>query len=172
LMLLGGILAVIVGALLLFRDNPLDAARTWVVLVQVLGVWWMIQGIFELIYMFVDHTAWGWKLFIGLVSIIAGVYILRYPLISAIALPKILVLMLGIWGLIYGIVLLIMAFKGGGWGAGILGALGIVFGIVLMINWASPGSAIAMVWVIAIFAFVGGIIQIIQSFRQRSLQQA
>jgi len=48
--------------------------------------------------MFVDHTAWGWKLFIGLVSIIAGGYILAYPIASALALRWIFVMVLGIWG--------------------------------------------------------------------------
>jgi uncharacterized membrane protein HdeD (DUF308 family) len=171
LVLIGGILALIIGAILLF-SGPLDAARTWVILVQVLGIWWLISGIFDIVYMFVDHTAWGWKLFIGIVSILAGTYILRYPLASAIALPKIMVLVLGIWGLIYGVVLLIMAFRGGGWGAGILGALGIIFGIILMANWANLGSGLAMIWVTAIFAFIGGILMIIQSLRQRSVQKA
>ena len=171
LLLLGGILAVIVGAIMLF--GGLQArAETWVLLVQILGIWWLISGIFDLVYMFIDHTAWGWKLFIGIVSILAGIYILQYPLASAIALPKILALVLGIWGLIYGVVLLIMAFKGGGWGAGILGALGIIFGIILIANWANLGTGIAMVWAIAIFAFIGGFLQIIQAFRQRGLQKA
>jgi uncharacterized membrane protein HdeD (DUF308 family) len=171
LVLIGGILAVIVGALLLF-SGPVDAARTWVVLVQVLGIWWLISGIFDIVYMFFDHTAWGWKLFIGIVSILAGTYILRYPLVSAVALPKILALVLGIWGLIYGVVLLIMAFKGGGWGAGILGGLGIIFGIILIANWANLGSGLAMIWAVAIVAFIGGILQIIQAFRQRGLEKA
>jgi len=74
---------------------------TWVLVVQILGIWWLISGIFDLVYMFIDHTAWGWKLFIGIVSILAGIYILQYPLASAIAIPKILALVLGIWGLIY-----------------------------------------------------------------------
>jgi uncharacterized membrane protein HdeD (DUF308 family) len=167
LQLITGILAVIVGALLLFT-GPIDAARVWVILIQVLGIWWLISGIFDIVYMFIDHTAWGWKLFIGIVSILAGTYILRYPLASAIALPKIMVLVLGIWGLIYGVILLIMAFRGGGWGAGILGALGIIFGIILIANWANLGSGLAMIWVTAIFALIGGILLIIQAFRQRS----
>jgi uncharacterized membrane protein HdeD (DUF308 family) len=82
------------------------------------------------------------------------------------------VLVLGIWGLMYGVILLIMAFKGGGWGAGILGALGIIFGIILIANWANLGSGLAMIWVIAIFAFIGGFLQIIQAFRQRGLEKA
>jgi uncharacterized membrane protein HdeD (DUF308 family) len=169
LLLLSGILAVIVGAIMLF--GGLEAkVQTYLLLIQVLGIWWLISGIFDLVYMFIDHTAWGWKLFIGLVSIIAGTYILQHPLASAVIIPKTLVLVLGIWGLIYGVVLLIMAFKGGGWGAGILGVLGIIFGIILMANYANLGSGIAMIWTVSIFAFIGGILQIIQAFRQRRVE--
>jgi uncharacterized membrane protein HdeD (DUF308 family) len=111
---------------------------------------------------------WGWKLFMGIISIAAGFYILSYPVISAVALPKIFVLVMGIWGLMYGVVLLIMAFRGGGWGAGILGALGIIFGIALMVNYAEPGMGLAMVWTASVFAFIGGIVMIFRAFQQRT----
>jgi uncharacterized membrane protein HdeD (DUF308 family) len=74
---------------------------------------------------------------------------------------------LGIWGLMYGIILLIMAFQGGGWGAGILGVLGIIFGIALMANYYLPGMGLAMLWTAAVFSFFGGIVMIFQAFRQR-----
>jgi uncharacterized membrane protein HdeD (DUF308 family) len=111
---------------------------------------------------------WGWKLFIGLISLAAGFYIVSYPVISAVSLPKIFVLVLGIWGLMYGVILLIMAFQGGGWGAGILGALGIIFGLVLMANYAVPGMGLGMLWTGAVFALVGGAVMIFQAFKQRS----
>jgi uncharacterized membrane protein HdeD (DUF308 family) len=111
---------------------------------------------------------WGWKLFIGIISIIAGGAILMYPIAAALTLPKIFVLVLGIWGLIYGVILLIMAFQGGGWGAGILGVLGIIFGIALIANYSAPGMGLAMVWAVAVTGVIGGILMIIQAFRQRS----
>jgi len=163
LLLMGGILNLIIGFLLLTAP-----VKTVYLLVVALGIYWIVTGIFVLVGMFVDHSAWGWKLFVGLISILAGVYILRFPLISAVSIPAIIILIMGIQGLIGGIVMLVMAFKGGGWGAGILGVLGIIFGLVLIMNFASPGMIIALVWVTAIFALVGGIAQIIQAFRQRA----
>jgi uncharacterized membrane protein HdeD (DUF308 family) len=68
----------------------------------------------------------------------------------------------------YGIILLIMAFQGGGWGAGILGALGIIFGIALIVNYYAVGMGLAMVWTAAVVGVVGGIALIFQAFRQRS----
>jgi uncharacterized membrane protein HdeD (DUF308 family) len=63
--------------------------------------------------------------------------------------------------------LLIMAFKGGGWGIGLLGVLGIILGFVLIGSYGSLGSGLAMLWSAAVVGLVGGLIMIIQSFRMR-----
>lgn len=162
LLLMGGILNLIVGILLLV--NP---AKTTVAFAWVLGLYWFVQGIFVLVAMFLDHSAWGWKLFMGVLGILAGIVVMRYPIASALVLPSIYILLLGIQGLIVGIVSLVMAFKGGGWGAGILGALSILFGIILIANYADLGTVLAFIWIVAILAIAGGIIQIFQAFRLR-----
>lgn len=167
LTLITGIAAVIVGAVLLWGGLA-DKAEVYFLLIQILGIWWLVQGIFDIVAIFVDHSMWGWKLFMGIISIAAGTYILSYPIVSAVALPKIFVLVMGIWGLMYGIILLIMAFSGGGWGAGILGVLGIIFGIALTVNYADPGMGLAMLWSAAVLGVIGGIALIFQAFRQRS----
>jgi uncharacterized membrane protein HdeD (DUF308 family) len=166
LTLILGIAAIIIGATLLWAPAK-TRVETYMLLVTMLGIYWLIWGIMELVSMFVDHTAWGWKLFMGIVSIIAGGYILMYPIASALALPRIFVLMLGIWGLMEGIILLIMAFRGGGWAAGILGVLAIVFGFILIANYSVPGMGLTMIWVAAIWGLIGGVVLVIQAFRQR-----
>jgi uncharacterized membrane protein HdeD (DUF308 family) len=167
LTLISGILAVIIGGILLW-GNLNAKVETYMVLVVALGIYWMMEGIFNIIWLFIDHAMWGWKLFVGIVSIIAGFYIMAHPIISAVALPKIFALFLGIWGLMYGVILLISAFMGGGWKAGILGGLGIIFGLALMFNYYAFGMGLAMLWSAAVLAFVGGIIMIVQAFGQRS----
>lgn len=162
LLMLGGILNIIVGILLL--TNPL---KTTLALVWVLGFYWLIQGIFVLVGMFIDHSAWGWKLFMGILGILAGIVVMRHPVASAVTIPAILILLLGIQGLVVGVVSLVMAFKGGGWGAGILGAISIIFGLILVLNFATPAAVVTFIWVVAIFAVAGGIVQIVQAFRQR-----
>ncbi len=162
-----GILAFIVGAILLWSPAK-TKVETYQLLVFFLGIYWLVEGIFDIIAIFVDHSMWGWKLFIGIISIVAGGYILMYPIAAALALPRIMVLVLGVWGLIYGFILLFMAFRGGGWGAGILGVLGILFGIALIVNYTVTGMGLAMLWAAAVLGVVGGIVLIIQAFRQRS----
>jgi uncharacterized membrane protein HdeD (DUF308 family) len=103
----------------------------------------------------------------GVLGILAGIVVLRHPIASALVIPAILILLLGIQGLVTGIVGLVMAFKGGGWGAAILVALSIIFGLVLILNYASPSMILTFIWIVAIFAIVGGIAEIVQAFRQR-----
>ena len=79
-----------------------------------------------------------------------------------------MILFLGIQGLIVGGVSLVMALKGGGWGAAIMGALSLIFGFVLVANFANLSSIVTLVWVVAIVSLIGGVIQVIQSFVQRN----
>ena len=141
-------------------------------LVSLLGIYWLIWGIMELVYMFMDHRQWGWKLFMGLVSIAAGSAILAYPIAAALQLPRVFVWVLGFWALFQGIILLFMAFRGGGWGAGILGVIAIGLGILLMGDATQLGSGIAMIWASAIWALIGGVVLIVHAFQARKRLRA
>jgi uncharacterized membrane protein HdeD (DUF308 family) len=66
-----------------------------------------------------------------------------------------------------GILLLFLAFKGGGWGAGIMGVVAIIFGLILMGAYGNIGSGLVMIWTAAIWGVIGGIVLIVQAFRQR-----
>jgi uncharacterized membrane protein HdeD (DUF308 family) len=158
--LLQGIAAVILGVLLLTKPG-----MTMVVVVQLIGIYWFVAGIFQIVAIFIDHTQWGWKLFSGILGIIAGMIIIKHPLWSPIMLTSVLIIVLGIEGLIIGVINLIQAFKGGGWGVGILGALSILIGLVLLANVLL--AAFSVPWVLGVLGIVGGIIAIIYSFRLR-----
>ena len=161
-----GIAAISIGGILLFGSLA-QQARTYLLLIQLLGIWWLVDGIFDIVSLFVDRTAWGWKLFMGIVSILAGGWILIYPVYAAIALPRIFVLILGIWGIFKGALLLFMAFKGGGWGAGILGVITLIFGFILVANYDEAGWGLSLIWVAAVFAFFGGFVMVYMAFKQR-----
>jgi uncharacterized membrane protein HdeD (DUF308 family) len=166
LTLIVGILAIVVGGLLLW-GNLVTQLRTYFLLVEVLGIWWLIDGIFDIVNMFIDHRQWGWKLFIGIVSIIAGGYILAYPILVGLELPQLLVLILGIWGVVKGFVLFLMAFKGGGGAYAIVGVFAMFFGLVLIAAYTVPGAGLFLVWVAAIAGVIGGCFLIYWAFRQR-----
>jgi uncharacterized membrane protein HdeD (DUF308 family) len=167
-LLIQGIALVIIGAILLWSPAK-TTANTYLLLVTLLGIYWIVSGVLDLVHMFTDHTGWGWKLFMGLISILAGVYIVAYPVAAAVVLPQVFVLILGIWGLIQGIMALILAFRGGGWGLGALGVIGIIFGGILIANYGAPGMGLTMIWVAAVWALIGGIFLIVRAFQQRNV---
>jgi uncharacterized membrane protein HdeD (DUF308 family) len=160
LILLEGIFAIIIGIMLLVKPGITTAF-----LVQVLGLYWFIAGILNIVGIFIDHTAWGWKLFLGILGIIAGILVLQHPLWSAVLVPTTLVIILGIEGLIIGGINIVRAFRGGGWGVGILGALSILFGLILLGNALLAAATLPIV--LGIFGIVGGILAIIMAFRMR-----
>jgi uncharacterized membrane protein HdeD (DUF308 family) len=160
LLLVEGIAAILIGVLLLM--NPYKMS---VLLVQVLAIYWLIKGIVAIISIFIDHTAWGWKLFIGIVGIIAGYVLIKHPIGGTATVAVAFTVVLGIQGVIIGIVELIQAFQGGGWGIGILGGLSVIIGIWLLLNaWA---AAAVLPWVLGILAIGGGIFAIIMAFKSK-----
>src|SRR5512138_2912475 len=72
--LCNGILALVIGGVLLWAPAKTQV-NTYLLLVTFLGFYWMIEGVFGLVSISVDNTMWGWKLFVGLISLWAGGYI-------------------------------------------------------------------------------------------------
>ena len=160
LVLVEGIVAALLGFLLLIAPGA-----TLLFLVQVLGFYLFIAGVFRLIGIFLDSTLWGLKLVGGVLGILAGVLVLRHPLWSGALVPTVLVFYIGFLSIFQGGIAIFLAFRGGGWGAGVLGVLGIIFGFILVIN-PLVGVA-ALPFVLGIFMLVGGVVAVVQAFRMR-----
>jgi len=160
LVLIEGIALVILG--ILFFTSPL---ATWASMVWVLGIYWIFIGIVKLISMFQDHSKLGWKLVLGVLYIIAGIFLITQPVAGSVVFGLSVTLIIGMYAVIIGIVGLIAAFKGGGWGAGILGVITIILGIWLLMNIGA--STMALPWTVGIFALIGGVMAIWQAFKLR-----
>lgn len=164
-----GIISIVFGLLLL--AHPAETA-TWVA--WIVGFWWLAGGVMNLVMMFVDHTGWGWKLALGVLGVFAGLVVLdalsQTPLLATIGLATVYVFVLGIQGIMYGIIQLIQAFQGGGWGLGIMGVLSLIFGALLTFN-PFPAS-LALPLVFAIFAIGGGIAAIVFAYRAKKVLAA
>jgi uncharacterized membrane protein HdeD (DUF308 family) len=165
LVLIQGIVTLILGLFFLYRPYG-----TLFVLVTFLGAYWFVSGIIGLISLFWDRTNLGMKLLFGILGLLAGLAILSYPLYSAFVVPFIFIIMIGVWGLIMGFVAVFGAFKGGGWGAAIIGILLIIFGLLILAN---PYITLAVLpFILGVFGIGGGIAAIIGSFMLRSSQSA
>jgi len=159
--LLEGIAGIILGILLLT-----DPGATMLVLVTFLGFYWLITGVLSLVQVFVDRSSpWIWSLLIGLIGILAGIFVLRHPLLSALTVPTVLVVLLGVQGLVMGVLEIIGGLKGGGLGTFILGLINILVGVLLL---GSPfAAALAVPIVFGVLLLVQGIALIIWAFRVR-----
>jgi uncharacterized membrane protein HdeD (DUF308 family) len=165
LVLLWGIFALIVGCL--FLAYPLNALMASIVF---LGVYWFIGGIFTLFAAFMEPTDRGWRILIAIISIIAGLAILAYPIYSFLLLPALFVIFVGFWALIVGGVKIWQGFAGKDWGAVILGIISLIFGFLIL---GSPYIAAALIpWIFGGFAVVGGIAAIVVYFMIRGEQKA
>jgi uncharacterized membrane protein HdeD (DUF308 family) len=160
LILIEGIALAVIGFLLLV--NP---AQTSVIVVQAIGLYWLVAGILALVGIFVDSAQWLWKLIIGILGIIAGFIVLQHPLWSTAILASTMIILLGVGGLIMGAANIIRGIRGDGWGAAILGFVSILLGVVLLTN--QLFFTFSLPWVIGVIVIAGGLSTIVAAFRQR-----
>jgi uncharacterized membrane protein HdeD (DUF308 family) len=104
LLALLGVLSFIVG-LYALRHLLLTIAT----LALLLGIFWIVNGAVEA-FTALSHRGMqgrGWTMFMGLLSVVAGVVVLVYPGISLLTLAVVL----GFWLLVYGIMEIVLAFR-------------------------------------------------------------
>jgi uncharacterized membrane protein HdeD (DUF308 family) len=128
LFLLQGIAGILLGLMLLTYPGA-----TVVVLVTFLGFYWLFTGVMALVRVFVDRSVpWIWSLLVGIVGILAGLVVLRHPLLAALTVPTTIVIILGVQGLIMGVLDMIGGFQGGGARSFLLGIINVVIGALLL----------------------------------------
>lgn len=160
LVLVEGILVALFGLLLLVAPGA-----SLFFIVQLLGLYLFIAGIFRIIGIFLDSSSWGLKLLGGVVSLIAGLAVLRHPLWSAVGVPTGLVVIVGFLAMLQGAAGLVVAFQGAGWGMGILSVLGILLGLILVIN---PLIGVATLpFILGVLMLIGGVGTVVQAFTIR-----
>ena len=163
IILVEGIFALIFGIFLITAPGA-----TSVFLVTVLGFYFLIRGIFSIIEIFIPNTGihWGWLLFMGILGILVGMVVLRNSLYATIFIGTVVIIFLAVYALLMGILGLISAFMGAGWGTGILGALSIIIAIFLFANLWVAIQALPII--LGVCMIVGGIAAIFFSFNVRS----
>jgi uncharacterized membrane protein HdeD (DUF308 family) len=171
LVLLRGIAAVLLG-LLLFT-NP---AATLSVIIIFLGIYWVVDGISTLLASFIgreEHSNWGWGIFVGIISILAGLAVLSQPVLTAIFTTSFIVSFVGIMIIISGVWSIVTGFRlrktSGEWVMIIGGVLGLILGLLLVMN--PLFSALVYVYIIAVFLIIGGFSLIVMAFQVKKLKK-
>lgn len=160
LVLIEGVALVILGLFLLFSPS-----MTVLILIQFLGFYWVISGILGIVDIFLDRSLWGWKLLFSVISILAGLSVVRNPLWSTVLIPTLVIVFLAVAAFINGIVKFVEFVRGGGWGILTLSIVNVILAILLF---ARPLiAAFFLPFALGAFAFIGGIVSIIAAFRLR-----
>ena len=159
-----GVLGIIFGLIALFA--PIATA---VVLAIVIGVWAIVDGVFDIVEA-IRHrgsSSMALRIVLGAVSILFGILVLVWPGMSL----GILVIFVGIWAIIIGVLQIVASVRhravpNSGWVWGIIGgALAILFGILVLIR---PGAGlVSIIWIIGIWAIVWGITLIVLGVQLR-----
>ncbi|MET4478863.1 DUF308 domain-containing protein [Bradyrhizobium sp. F1.13.3] len=159
--LLQGFAGVILGLMLVTQPSATILALT-----TFLGFYWLITGLLAFVQVFIDRsTPWIWSLLSGVVGVLAGLFVLRHPLVAALTVPTVLVLILGVQGLLMGTLQIIAGLKGGGIGPLILGAINGLVGLLLL---GSPiAAALAVPVVFGALLLIQGAGLVILAFRVR-----
>ena len=144
---------------------------TIAVLVLLFGAWVLVDGVFRIVGA-IGHRAsdsdWGFNLIIGILGIIIGFLTFHAPGITALA----LVIYIAAWALMIGATEIAVAIKlrreiKGEWFLILMGLASLVFAFLLL--WNPVAGAAAVIWIIAWYAVILGVLGIIFGFRLRSL---
>ena len=163
--LLWGLLSLIVG--ILFLTTP---GITTIILITFMGAYWLVGGFFTLGSLAVDKTNMGWKIFLSIVNILAGLVILLYPLYSTVFILSFFAIFIGFWGVFIGAAHLFQAFKTKDGGNGVLGVISMIFGIVILIY---PFIAAELIpFIVGIVAIVSGIAAVIAAFQVKRVAES
>jgi uncharacterized membrane protein HdeD (DUF308 family) len=142
---------------------------TVIVLVAIWGAYALFDGVFALVAGIRARDQRGGKpmwalVIVGLLGIAAGVLTFLWPGITALA----LLMFIAAWAIVTGVFEIIAAIRlrkeiENEWWLGLSGALSVLFGILLVAN---PGAgAVALIWLIAAFAIVFGVMLVMLSLR-------
>lgn len=167
--LIRGILLVLFGILMFTQPGATLLSLLWF-----MGIYWIVDGVFSLIEGVRGHPKKSrlWLLISGVVSILAGLFILGNPLIAGLLSGTFLAYLIGITILISGIMMIFAEREKDGvrqwsvWGL-IMGILYIFFGLFVITH---PVVTLAsLVWIFSIWAIVAGVIAIVMAFQLRRL---
>ncbi|HBK38788.1 MAG TPA: hypothetical protein DDZ31_02440 [Actinobacteria bacterium] len=163
LLLFGGLISLLVGIIIVFnREGSVQ------LLAILFAIYLIISGLFEIVRSFASGLTGGTRallLITGVLSVILGVFAIRYSGENAVDLLGIFV---GIAFLFRGFASLFTGFdskEGRGWNI-FFGIIMLVGGVVIMVQPAASLEAIA--WIVGIWLVLIGIYEIIASFVVRS----
>ena len=172
IVLLRAVVLLVVGAVLLFKPGvPLTVA------ILVMGVYWFVDGILTItksIRTRSTNPSWGFGVFVGTVSVLAGLVVFSQPVASGKVTATFLVYFLGAAALLSGGTSLVTGIRlrnelSGEWYLIIGGVISIIFGLLLI---TSPlFSIMVLVKTLGVIALIVGLVLLGQAIQIRNTAQ-
>ncbi len=162
---LRGLLAIIFGLIaIVFPHIALLA------FIYVFGAYALIGGIIAVIVALRERGSvgrWGWILFEGILSIIAGLIAFVFPGLTAL----VWLYIIAAWAIVIGTMEIFAAFAirpflSREWPLVLTGILSLVFGFLLIIF--PRAGLLSLLWLVGIYAIIFGVLFIIRAFQLRS----
>ena len=163
--LLRGLVAIVFGLFGFFYPGA-----TLLTLVLFYGAYALVDGVFAIVSAVRGKEGmrprW-WLAVVGVLGIVAGLVTYLMPGLTTL----VLLTVIGVWALLYGITEIVGAIRlrkeiDNEWLLMMHGALAVLFGLMALFR---PGAgALALVWLIASFAFASGVLLIALAFRLKS----
>lgn len=170
--LLWGITAIVLGLLLVTQPG-----LTAIVVVGYLGAFWLIIGIIDFLGG-ITHPGpgRGWRIIGGLIGALAGLFVVLHPVFGTVIAVATLYYVLAFGALIHGV----MNIAGGNQtraslgmdGSGhhiVLGIVQVLLGLFLLLHPVTGLVIGTLIWLLGIWAIIGGIASILLAFRLRRL---
>ncbi|WP_067462570.1 HdeD family acid-resistance protein [Actinomadura macra] len=139
-------------------------------LVVLFGAYALVDGIFALAAAFRGTRGQprGMLVLSGVAGIVLGIVAMAWPGVTAF----VLLMLIAAWAVVTGVMEIVAAFAlrkelRGEWAYALTGVISVVFGILLF-AWPASG-AVAIVWLIGLFAILFGAVMVGAAFRLRKL---
>jgi uncharacterized membrane protein HdeD (DUF308 family) len=139
---------------------------TLALVLQFVGLFWLIDGIVGLACIFADRSDWGWKLMAGVLGVLGGLFVIQHPLWDNAFVPIVSNFIIGMIGILIGLVQLLLASRSGGLRTGISGGVSAVLGVLLAFM-PTIGAAF-LPFMLGGLALAGGVATMVASFKRRS----
>ncbi len=166
MLLLNGLCAIVFGLIAFARPG-----LTLLSLAIIFGIYCLADGITMIMTSFSrghDGKSWGHLLFLGIISLGAGIAALFWPAMTALG----LLLIIALWAIFRGVSEILAAIElrkviDNEWLLILGGIVSVLFGIIMI---ARPGvGALSLIWIISAFAIAHGILLVALAFKLHKL---
>lgn len=170
--LIQGLLLTLVGWLLLT-----NVAGTSVTLVEILGFYWIISGVIEIVLALLNKTngkSRGWELASGIIGSVAGLIVVNNPIAITVFLGSFLVYLIAFAFIFSGVVRIFLGSARTGkntwhWGSFVVGIVYLIVGLML-VGGPIIAEMAAVIMVLGVCVIFAGIMTIIASFMVKGLK--